>query len=152
MRFKSKWIWLIYFCIMMSFAIQKIVILVTPSDPSFLYYYMLRSFSPIFYIDYIAHVINIFLFAIHCIPLFLYIHRIQFLHPEVWRYLFVLKCIFEIIGHSYKLNYLTSLYHLSPRLVFFVLIIAILPYIPLYVLCYRYAFEQDTYFQVAKSE
>jgi hypothetical protein len=146
MPLKKQWIWEAYFVVIFIFAIRKVYALVIPSSEDFLYYFILRSFNPIFYIVYTAHVIHVLLGLIHCLPLLLYIHNIRFLNPEVWRYLFVLRCIFEIIGHSYQLNNLTALFYSNPTLLASVLIVSLLTYIPSYIACYWYAFRQEKIF------
>ena len=140
---KQRWIWEAYFVIFLLFAIQNIYYLFKPDSPDYLYYSILRSFDPIFNIAYTAHVIHIFLNMIHCIPLFLYIHRINFLNPKVWKILFILRCIFEIIGRSYEANTFSALYHSNQKVLLFVLLFAIIPIIPSYFSCYQYAFKSS---------
>lgn len=144
---KQRSVWNIYLVIIVLFAAQKVYHLITPSSPSFLYYFILRSFDPIFYLVHSAHVLNVFLTVIHCIPLFLYIHRIRFLNPEIWKYLFVLRCIFEIFGHSYQMNTIIAFYQTNAKLTLLISAVMVLPHIPSYVVCYRYAFRQKKIFK-----
>jgi len=139
----NQWAWKAYFIIILSLAIRKVCDLVSPNSQDFLYYFILRSFNSVFYITYIAHVISVFLNIIHCIPLFLFIFKIRFLNPDIWRYLFVLRCIFEISGHSYQVNTLTAQLHTN--LIFFILtlLVSLLTYMPSYIACYWYAFRQE---------
>ena len=143
MPLKRQWIWEAYFIIILFFAIRKVYDLVMPSSSDFLYYFILRSFNSVFYITYSAHVIHVFLNIIHCIPLFLYIYKIRFLNPEIWRYLFILRCIFEISGHSYQVNTLTALFDSNPILLLLTILIPLLTHFPSYIACYWYAFRQE---------
>jgi len=137
----QKWIWEVYFVIVLSFAILKAYHLVVPGSPEFLYYTILRSFSSIFNITYGAHVTHVVLNLVHCIPLLLYIHRINFLNSKVWKTLFILRCVFEIFGRSYEINTFTALHHSNPKALLFIIASMIIQIIPSYFACYQYAFK-----------
>jgi len=141
MRIKQNLVWEAYLVIILYFALRKTVDLLIPSSPEHLYYLIIRAFRPIYLLPYIAYIGHVVLNLIHCLPLFLYIHRIRFLNPIFWRCLFVLRCIFEITGHSYEANAFTALYHTSPKFFILTLIVVIFPLIPSYIACYQYAFQ-----------
>ena len=136
---KHRWIWELYFLIILFFAVQKTVDLLSPNSEEYLYYFILRSFNPIFHITYFAHLTHVLLNLIHCIPLLLYIYGIRFLNPYFWQGLFISRCLFEIFGHSYKLKTIAAYYQTNPKLLCIILLTLILPHIPSYVVCYRYA-------------
>jgi len=139
----QKWIWEAYFVIALSFAILKVYHLCAPGSPEFLYYAILRYFSSIFNITYGAHVIHVILNLVHCIPLLLYIHRINFLNSTVWKILFILRIIFEIFGRSYEINTFTALHYSNPKAFLFIIVSLIIQIIPSYFACYQYAFRQQ---------
>jgi len=146
MSTRKLWVWEAYFIIIVIFAARKAYALVMPNSPDFLYYFILRSFDPVFYITFNAHVIHVLLNILHCIPLFLYIYKIRFLNPEIWRYLFILRCVFEINGHSYEMNTLIAFFHSNPLLMLLTFLGPLLAYLPSYVACYCYAFRQEKIF------
>lgn len=140
---KQKWVWEIYFAIVLFFAVEKIILFFNPGSSAHLYYSILKSFGPVFFNAHTTHTVHVFLNLIHCVPLFLYIYRINFLHTTFWKYLFVLRCIFEIIGSSYEINTLTAFYHSSPKIFLLILVSMVGPLIPSYFACYQYAFQSQ---------
>jgi len=143
---KQQWLHKAYLVIFLIFANLKVYHLFAPESPGYLFYFILRSFDPEFYIAYGAHIMYIFLNIIHCIPLFFYIYRIRILNPDFWKFLFILRCIFEIAGQTYQANALSALYHSNQKLLLIFSSTLILPQIPSYVMCYYYAFRQDKLF------
>jgi len=137
---KQKWLWEAYLAIILFFAAERTYHLFNPGSPDFLYYSVLKSFGADFYFTYAAHVVYVVLNIIHCVPLFLYIYRIDFLSPKIWKFLFILRCIFEFTGRSYEIKELTSFYHSNPLIFLLILLFTIGPYIPSYFACFRYAF------------
>ncbi|MCK5014578.1 MAG: hypothetical protein KAS66_12225 [Candidatus Omnitrophica bacterium] len=140
---KHLWLWKIYLAFMLVFAVKSTYYLLMPDSQSFFYYFILRAFDPIFYAVYTAHVMQVLLSVIHWIPVFLYVYRIRFLSSEFWKSLFILRCIFEITGHSYATNSLVALYHRKPKICLTIFIILIIPHIPSYMVCYWYAFRRE---------
>lgn len=140
---KQKWIWEIYFAIVLFFAVGKIAFFFDPGSPDYLYYSILRSFGPSFFNAHTAHIVHVFLNLIHCLPLLLYIYHINFLNTKFWKCLFVLRCIFEVTGSSYEINTLTAFYHSNPKLFLLILLSMIGPLIPSYFACYQYAFQSQ---------
>jgi hypothetical protein len=141
---KQKWLWETYLAIILIFAIQKVYRLFNPGSSDFLYYAILRTFDPYFYIAYAARVTYVFLNLVHCVPLFLYIARIKFLNQNLWKCLFILRCIFELAGQSYEANTFIALSHSSPKLLLFLIVYTFGPAIPSYCACYQYAFSSRT--------
>ena len=143
---KYQLVWKIYFAVTLLFVAKKAYYLFDPNSESFYYYFILRAFNPFFYVIYTAHVLHIMLSIIHCLPLFFYIYRIRALDPEVWKSLFILRCIFELTGHSYEITQLTASSYSRPELLAIVVIIMVIPHIPSYLACYWYAFRQEKVF------
>ena len=146
MSTKQRWLWEFYFVIIILFAAQKLARLISPESPSYIYYLITRIFNPVFYLHYTAHILQVLLNIIHCIPLILFIHRIRFLKPELWRFLLVCRCVFDIFGHAYEMNTVKALYQTNPKLLSAFLVLALLPQVPSYCACFWYAFRQDKLF------
>jgi len=140
---KQKWLWEVYFAMVLIFAIQEIYIFFNPDSSDYLYYSILKSFNPALFNAYTMHMIHVFINLIHCIPLLLYIHHIHFLNSMFWKCLFILRCIFEVFGSSYEVNTLTALYHSSPKLSLLAIIFLVGPLIPSYFACFQYAFQSQ---------
>ena len=128
---------------MLLFVIKKAYYLFMTDSQSFFYYFILRAFDPFFYVTYTAHVMQVLLSVIHWIPVFLYVYRIRFLSVEFWKCLLILRCIFEVTGHSYEMNSLIALYYRRPKTCLTIFIIFIIPHIPSYIVCYWYAFRRE---------
>jgi len=138
---QEHWVWIVYTFIVCFFISRKIHILYSQQSPQFLYYFILRSIYPLYTYVYFLNITQTFLSPIHIVPLVCYIYRIHFLRKEIWQSLLICKLIFDITGHSYEINYLTSLYHYKPIVGILVAIGSIATYIPLYIGCYKYAFK-----------
>ena len=139
----KRWLWEAYLVIAVFFAVQQFLLPFNPEEPHRLYYAIARTFHPVFYLHYAAFLGNAVLGLVHCVPLFLYIHKKRFLHPNVWKVLFVLRCLFELTGHSYEMNTLTAFFRINPQLVALTLFVTILPHVPWYIVCFDYAFRRE---------
>ena len=143
MPLKHPWVWKIYLLVMLLFIAKKVFYLFMPDSQTFFYYFILRSFDPIFYVTYSAHVMQVLLNTVHWIPVFLYAYRIRFLSTDFWKCLFILRCLFEITGHSFEMNSLVALYYRRPKASLIIFTILMIPHIPSYIVCYWYAFRQE---------
>lgn len=140
---KHPWIWKSYAAIYLLLVAQKLYALFSPDSPVFLYYFILRAFDPALNLVYSIYVMHILLTTIHCIPLLFYVYGIRFLNPEIWRILFILRCLFEITGHSYESNILLAVYRIGLSHFLLTAAVHIIPGIPSYVACYNYAFRNS---------
>ncbi len=147
MSLKKIWLWEIYFFILLLFIFNKAYRIFSPDSSIHFYFSVLNAFHPLLIFIYLLSLIQIFLNIFHCIPVFCYIHKIKIGGPRFWQTLFILRIIFDVVGHSYQIKYLTSLYYFSPKVFAFVFLQSISIYIPSYIACYRYAFKQEKYFQ-----
>ncbi|OGX35532.1 MAG: hypothetical protein A3C36_05505 [Omnitrophica WOR_2 bacterium RIFCSPHIGHO2_02_FULL_52_10] len=141
MNVKHRWVWEVYCVLMLAFAVKNIYNVFSPDSESFLYYFILRSFDPVFYFHYSAHVLQVLLNAVHCLPLFFFTYRVRCGVPAVWKTLFVLRCVFEVIGHAYGMNSLVALYHSKSKFLLLVIVAMTVPHIPSYAACFWYAFR-----------
>lgn len=143
---RTKWLWEIYLPFFVILAMGRAVSFFAPQTPEHLYFKILYSFNPVFYISYSLSLIQIILTLIHGIPLVLFTFRIPLLKPKFWQYLLILRVIFDLTGHPYEMNTVVSMYHASPRICALTILLAILPYLPSYWACCAYAFRQDALF------
>ena len=143
MKINHPWIWDAYLVIILTVTLRDFYALLTPQSESFFYYFILRSFNPVFYLHYSAYVIHVFLSAAHCLPLFLFIYRVRWGNTEMWKLLFVLRCVFEVIGHSYDMNVLAALYYSNNKFIWLAVSFMIVPYIPSYIACFWFAFRSN---------
>ena len=134
---------MVYFLLMLLLTVKEGYALFAAHSEIALYYLIVRAFDPIFYMAYSAHIIRLVLSLIHCLPILLYAYRIRFLSTKFWQYLFVFRCIFEVIGHSYEMNSLIATFYINPQYPLVVLIIMSIPFVPSYIACYWYAFRQE---------
>lgn len=139
----GRWFWEIYLMLIILLIGSKAYFLLTPGSQDQLYYYVLRTMDPEFLFVYYARVIYIILNAIHCLPLFLYIHRIRFLSAGTWKFLFLSRCLFDIVGQNFEINTIYAYSHTNMKLLFLLVIGTVFPQIPSYVACYRYAFWRE---------
>jgi len=65
--------------------------------------------------------------------------------PHIWKILFLLKIIFDIIGNGYDNNIYVAAIHYDSSYFFYILTKNLLPMVPLYVACFRYAFLNKVY-------
>jgi hypothetical protein len=140
---QHPWIWKAYAAIYSLLIARKLYDLLSPDSPVFLYYFILRAFDPALILVYGTYVARVLFTTVHCVPLLLYVHGIRFLSPDVWRTIFILRCVFEFTGYSYESNILLAVYRIG--LPYFLLTAAtyITPNIPSYIACYNYAFRNS---------
>ena len=143
---KYAWAWEIYFAIVAAHAVVSAAQLISPLSPVNLYVNMLAAFDKRFYITYFACALQILLNIIHLIPLALYIRQTPFLNPKFWQYLFILRILFDIVGHPYETKTLTSLYYSNHRILMILFVQTALTYLPSYIACYQYAFNRTNIF------
>ncbi len=150
MRFLTLLAWCSYFFVIVSFAYINAFEFFSPSQPKHLYFFILFAFNASFYISYALESFQIFFNILSCFCLALYIFRIRLFTPTFWQHVFILRCIFDLIGHSYEMNYFLAYYNTS--ILFFWILIgtAILTYIPSYFACFEYAFGNRVLFDSAK--
>jgi hypothetical protein len=143
---RIQWLWTTYCVLIVVFVFKETYFLFAADSEIALYYLILRAFDPSFYLAYSAHLLRLLLTLIHCVPLMLYVYRVRFLPAVFWQFLFIARCLFEIIGNTYEITGLLAYSHQHPELVWIGPVFLVLPYIPSYVVCYVYAFRQEQVF------
>lgn len=130
-----------YFFLLSIFVTNQVISFFAANSPKVLYFLILGTFDVGLYYIYFLSFIQVSLNIAHLIPVFFYIQHISFLPKSFWKKFFILKIIFDVVGHNYEWVYLVSLFHYNPKVFVIVFISSIAIYIPSYIFCYRYAFK-----------
>ena len=107
------------------------------------YFRILYYFDNIFYFPFFLSLCQAIFTIIHFIPLMLYLDKKYMFSARPWKYLFFLRIIFDISGHSFEANNLQAYYYSDPLLAAVVFIQYVSFYIPSYLGCYKYAFKRN---------
>ena len=134
--------WKIYFFLFLPIACGNALSVVYPESPLYVYYHVLISFHKDYMFFYLLNVINALVNTLCLIPLFLYVFQVSFLSKRLWQWLFVIRIIFDIIGHDYEIKFFKSLFYINVWYGLSSLILLIALTIPSYFACFRYAFRQ----------
>lgn len=135
--------WLTYAAFLFLLITKKVYHATAADSPSYIYYYFLKAFNPIFMWPYFFNCIQIVLNIVHLAPLVLYIYNTPFLSRRFWQALLIARLVFDLLGHSYEMQTLASFFHDNLFTFAYLLIQFAAPYIPSYIACYRYAFARS---------
>ncbi len=141
MNNKNKFIWGFYFALFTLIVFKKAAAFLTPGTPIHLYFYILYIFDWAFIINYFFNFTSILLNLIHLFPLGFFILDKKIFKPILWKYLFVMRIVFDLNGNSYEIFAITSIFRDDPWTAAFILLRTIMFYIPSYIACYYYAFK-----------
>jgi hypothetical protein len=137
--------WGLYFFIFFLLNLYNIADFFSPESAHHLYFQILYLFDTRLILNYILTFIQINLTLIHLIGLALFIHRTPLFNQKTWQYLFLLRIVFDIVGHPYGVQYLISLYHQSPSICLSAFIFICSFYVPSYIASYHYAFKDGIF-------
>ena len=143
MLVKSRRAWEIYLVFFAVLILKNTYDFFAFNSPVYFYFLILRCFAPAFLVIYFINLIQTVLNLLHLIPLSLTIYKIRFLPTKFWQYLFILRVIFDLFGHSYDKNILLSFYHDDFVIFWFSCTRIFFFYMPSYIACYFYAFKQE---------
>ena len=138
---KRYFFWDGYLLFILFLAVHKTAEFFSQGTSVYFYFFFLRSFDDLFYLYYLINAAQIILNVAACIPLFLWIHRIKFLHPRFWGIFFILKISFDLIGQSYDRIELLSFLREGPLIPVLIILQYLLIYVPLYVILFEYGFK-----------
>jgi len=136
----QRFIWEIYFLIVLLFTFRNTFHFFDPHSDIYLYYQILNAFDPLTRFIYSFNFLQITLNVVHLLPLALFIYGKRLFPAIVWQALFILKVIFDTAGHSFEIKILISTWYAShlAAIIHFVSSTAI--YVPAYVALFMYAF------------
>jgi len=140
--------YLVFFAIM---VVRNTIDLFSSASPVYLFYFVIVAFQKSLNIIYWVNVFTTVFNILCLIPLFLYVYRKRFLCPRVWQWVFVLRVIFDITGHTYQRVMLKSLFFSSPKFAAWAVVIFLLVLFPSYLACYQYAFQNEKIFPKQKT-
>jgi hypothetical protein len=150
MRKKINFFSICYFILMVYFVAERSYSFFSFDSPQYLYFSILKAFDISFVLPYtlslMQNIFNIF----HLLPLALYMMRIPIFSERFWQYCLVLRLIFDFTGHSYETIYIMGLKQYDLSTTVLVLAAGLIPYVPSYIMCFRYAFKRDQYLNTTK--
>ena len=147
---KKTWFLKFYFFFILFSTFKEGLIFFSKESPVFLYFQFLNAFHPPFSMGYILNISQIFINIISCIPLYFSIHSRRFLNPFLWKILFVLKIILDIVGRPYEALQIFSYFHHHPKSTLLILAINALIYLPWYFFLFYYAFRPSKAINIQK--
>ena len=109
------------------------------------FYNILITFDRSILYKYIYNIIQIILNMIAVIPIFLTVYKKYFLPDFVWQVHFILRVVFEIIGHPYEMGQWIALTYLSPLAAVLTLLSFLFFFGPSYVIGYEYSFKRKDF-------
>ncbi len=143
----QAWIWKIYLICLCLAASRKLIIFFQPYTQINNYYVILRAFDPLFNFAYFCGAIQVFFNLFQCIPLFFFIYQRPAKRIHLWRVLFILKIVFDIIGNSFVLNeYKAISYEGSWLYLLMVFFFSTAFYLPSGLVWFLYAFKDEYLF------
>ena len=133
-------VWRTYFCLFTLIVIGNTVTALWPDSVIYIYYHVLGSFHPRFYLLYAYQIASNFLNILSLVPFYLYIFRKPRYFAAFWRLIFILRIIFEFFGHNYEVNSVKSLLIFQPMVAQTALLAYALLVLPSYIAVFRYSF------------
>ena len=109
------------------------------------YYHVAIAFNIFFLGIYVMNLASIILNTLALFPLYLYMNRIKFFDENFWRWFFVLRLAFDIMGHNYGINLIKSMSHENALLGLKFLMTYIFLVLPTYIALYDYAFGKTVF-------
>jgi len=97
------------------------------------------KYMPILILNGICIILNV----LCLLPLFLFVYRRRFLKPIVWKWLLLLRLLFEFGGHRYEILFIKSIFYSHIPLGIETTFITLAIILSSYWACYSYAFRQD---------
>ena len=135
--------WKIYFFLFIAMAIHNLLGLLDPPSTAYIYYHVLVTFDKNYSLSYLLNLASAILTVASIIPLFLYVFQIRLFGKRLWQGLFLMRALFDIIGHPYELKLIESVFRMNVWYALGSLSLLLVLTIPSYVALYQYAFEQD---------
>jgi len=139
----QRFVWELYFLVVLLFNFRTSYNFFDPHSDVYLYFQIFTAFDPTFQVIYLFNFFQIVLNLIHLLPLALFIYGKRLFPVFIWQVLFGLKVVFDIIGHTFEMKILSALWHDDPLMGAGVFISSTAIYIPAYVAVFTYAFLQN---------
>jgi hypothetical protein len=143
----TGWGWKIYYFVYVFMMMGKLTAVFDPRSFVYLYYHILAAFNPDYTVRYYLAVFGAVVNAVYLIPLYLYVFRVRLLEKNVWKGLFLLKIIADLMGHSYELKYILSFLATDLMTGLLALVPVAVITAPAYFAGFRYAFFREQIFK-----
>ena len=147
MHWTEKWAWKIYLVIFSLFTLANLISILYENSYLYIYYNILITFHKSYLFSYWYAVLCNVISLISLISLYLFVFRIKFLKAVFWQWVFVFKIVFDLLGHSFEIKALKSLFYNDARLGFVSVVLMIAILLPSYVAAFQYAFLPQKIFK-----
>ena len=141
----SPWPWKVYFFIYLIVVAIYTGYFFSPESPMHLYHQILIAYDIAFLVPYCFDALSIILNVFCIVPIYLFICRKNFLSLRFWRYIFLVKVIFDVAGKSYEMLFFKSLFYQSVPVALKIIGLIILVHLPAYIAISLYSFKKDYY-------
>src|SRR6185503_4512269 len=138
----QRFIWELYFLVVLLFTVRKSFSFFDPQSDVYLYFEILTSFDSGLKIIYLFNLLQIIFNVIQFLPLALFIYDKKLLTAIVWQIFFSFKVAFDLVGHTFESNILLSLWHSDTLLTVGIFVSSTAIYVPAYIALFLYAFCQ----------
>ena len=139
MKLEPSWMWKIYFLLYLLLTSITMTNFFSTGSQIHRYYHILIGYHIFFLIPYFLNVCSIFLNILACIGFYFFLYKTFVLSKKFWKIIFYLRLVTDLLGRSYEVQFLTTLYF-DDIYIFYILIITILLiYIPSYLALYQYS-------------
>lgn len=145
-KLKSEWIWIAYFLIYWLVTTAQIAYFFTPNSALNLYYHYLIAYDLHFLLTYTLNVLVMVFNALSLVPIYLYIYRIEFLTPDFWKTLLILRLTLDLMGRSFEFQVLKAIFQDDPFTAGITVLTFLLFHLPSYMILFLYAFRPKKYY------
>lgn len=139
--------WKIYLIIFSLFTLGSTISIFYENSYSYLYYNILIAFHKSYLLSYWFAIISNIINSISLITLYLYISRTKLWNVIFWRWLFVFRVVFDLVGHAFEFKTIKSLFYSDQWLGVITISLAAAVLLPSYLASFRYAFHQEKVFK-----
>ena len=122
------------------FILGSIRQLFFPKTLPYLYYHIMGSFGHPFSIAYYLAISRAFVDLLSLIPLYVFMKKNYFLKPWVWQWLFAIRLLLTVSGHSFQYNFLKSNMYGNSQIGILLIIFIFSVNFPSYEIAFNYAF------------
>lgn len=130
--------WKIYAFLYIPLALSNLTSLFYPKSDPYVYYHALAAFHKALYVFYIVHILSAVLGILSASLLLLYVTRTEFLPRAFWKWILILRIIFDCSDHQYEISLIKSLFYVNLSYVLITLLITTALILPSYFVFYKY--------------
>ena len=139
--------WKIYLIIFSLFTLGSMISILYEGSYTYIYYHILIAFHKSYLLSYWYAIISNVINSMTLLSLTFYVFRIRNLQFKFWQWLFVLRVVFDVVGHAFEYKAIKSLFYSDPWLGLMTILLVLAVLFPSYLATFRYAFHQEKSFQ-----